>query len=412
MTTIVVKNFSNISNIPMINNTTLNLCSSNDSSSPQQSISEPISSKKTIIKNNNNNINNTNNSNSKKKNPTVNEWKLVKQHFQHAKTRNLEQDLLTNEKHLIEYRNKIYKQAKNDGITPYSNDKQRLNVVQDVVEYLFNNVKPPNTYTKNTDIRHFKEVAALAVNYCKKQNKQAPITLIMSCWFHDIERFIPCTKCDYLPEIVDKYRKQLIHPQTSARVAMTILEGSPIRNEEKQRIYDIIVQHDKPIDKKIEFLDEIYLNRPSNDILWELQVLMDADAMAFFTHTIKEFINYKMKKNTSEWIWTRILTNIKRLRPKLRIEAITNIKNLTNELRKNMGYSNFDIEQILHEVSIIDEQGTTDDTYQPFSPSVSNSQLVPDRFQRVLSSPILPDNNIENTSPKPKSSISNKSNKL
>ena len=46
---------------------------------------------------------------------------------------------------------------------------------------------------------------------------------------------------------VDKYRKQLIHPLTSAKVAMCLLKGGPVTDVEKSRVYDLIIHHDKPI---------------------------------------------------------------------------------------------------------------------------------------------------------------------
>ena len=52
---------------------------------------------------------------------------------------------------------------------------------------------------------------------------------------------------------VDKLRKQLIHPLMSARVAMCIFKGAPLSLQEKQRVRDIVVQHDKPIGIQIFF---------------------------------------------------------------------------------------------------------------------------------------------------------------
>ena len=56
----------------------------------------------------------------------------------------------------------------------------------------------------------------------------------------------------------------------------------------------------------------------SDDLLDELQILMDADSFAFFKSTIYLFIIYKSKKYSKEWIWERVLNNLKRLRPHLR----------------------------------------------------------------------------------------------
>ena len=88
------------------------------------------------------------------------------------------------------------------GVTEKSSKEVRLEVIGEVVEYLFKNVEPPDEYTKRTDIGHFKEVAALAVQGAKKMELvDVPITLVLSCWLHDVERFIPSTKCKYLPEV-------------------------------------------------------------------------------------------------------------------------------------------------------------------------------------------------------------------
>lgn len=46
---------------------------------------------------------------------------------------------------------------------------------------------------------------------------------------------------------VDKYRKKLIHPLTSAKVAMTLLKGAPITESERDKIWEIIRHHDKPL---------------------------------------------------------------------------------------------------------------------------------------------------------------------
>ncbi|ETO30521.1 hypothetical protein RFI_06599 [Reticulomyxa filosa] len=184
---------------------------------------------------------------------------------------------------------------------------------------------------------------------------------------------------------LDRYRKEVTHGINSARVTMVILKGAPVTNVEKQEIHDIIVQHDKPTGTRdnVQFhfffffrkskdegktreegekKKQIYMyicflliinmfkkkNRndilelvglPSSQILLDLQTLMDADAMAFFAYTIGQFIAFKAKTNTPEWIWTRIETNVRRLRPELRSKAVECIMKLDPHLQKLIGFN-------------------------------------------------------------------------
>lgn len=50
-----------------------------------------------------------------------------------------------------------------------------------------------------------------------------------------------------MPEHIDEYRKEIIHPITSGRVALALLDGAPLTNKEKDNIFQLISQHDKPI---------------------------------------------------------------------------------------------------------------------------------------------------------------------
>ena len=181
-----------------------------------------------------------------KKKASIEELQLVINHFAAAEEKDIEGILKQHEPHVLEYRDKIYAQALNDGVTVTSDDMTRLKVLAPVVEYAFMNIEPPNEYTKLTDRRHFKEVAAWACKFAKDKDIVPPLTLVYTAWCHDIERFIPSTKCEYLPEAVDKYRKQAIHSMTSSNVAMCLLKGAPVTEQEKQRIFQLILHHDMP----------------------------------------------------------------------------------------------------------------------------------------------------------------------
>ena len=83
-----------------------------------------------------------------KKNPSIEELQLVVDHFDAARTKDIEAILTEHEPHVLEHRDKIYAQALSDGITVDSDDRTRLKVLARVVEYTFNNVEPPDEYTK------------------------------------------------------------------------------------------------------------------------------------------------------------------------------------------------------------------------------------------------------------------------
>ena len=83
-----------------------------------------------------------------KKNPSREELQLVVDHFDAARTKDVEAILKEHELHVLEHRDTIYAQAMSDGFTVDSDDRTRLKVLARVVEYTFNNVEPPDEYTK------------------------------------------------------------------------------------------------------------------------------------------------------------------------------------------------------------------------------------------------------------------------
>eukprot|EP01084_Bolivina_argentea_P039418 72850_1 len=270
---------------------------------------------------------------SMRKRPSEEELQLVLEHFKMAETKDFEQILYNNHPNILHFRDQTYSDAKQNQINCKSDDTKRLDVLKTVVEYAYMNIEPPNEYTKQTDRKHFKEVAELSAHFCKNQNIKVPFTLICAAWCHDIERFIPCTKCKYLPESVDKYRKQAIHPITSARIARILFNGGPITSEEMERVYELILRHDIPNPKEdIIILDKMLIQKADDDLLWELQCLMDGDAYAFFESTIPIFINFKSETNSPDWIWERVRNNIKKLRQHLRPRAAECIQNLPKDL--------------------------------------------------------------------------------
>lgn len=318
------------------------------------------------------------------------EYASVLKHTKKAWTKDFQSIINNHEPQVIEYRNKTYNQAITDGITAHSPTALRLPYIQRVIEYTFESVEPPNKYTADTDRKHFKEVAQIAVQFYKRsqleheyqslQNMQKtlkeqqkrfciktsetlnnnlslssykiPLTLIISSWCHDIERFLPCTKCEYLAESVDHYRKQIIHPITSARICCEVLlKNAPITEYEIERVKQIILHHDLPYPLKDIYVQGQCLVSGVSDqsLMDELQLLMDADSFAFFRSTLGLFIEYKRKKSSAQLVWKRVLCNVVRLRPHLRVKAVEAIKALPIELQNKMDVNYGELEQVLSE---------------------------------------------------------------
>ena len=188
-----------------------------------------------------------------------------------------------------------------------------------------------------TDRHHYKEVAAWACKFAKDKDIVPPLTLVIAAWCHDTERFIPSTKCECLPEAVDKYRKQAIHSMTSSNVAMCLLKGAPLTKLEKQRISQLILYHDMTHPREdLVILDKTLIEGADEDLMWELQIMMDADAFAFFQSTIGYFIDFKAEKNSPDWIWERVRNNVKRLGPHLRSKAAQCIEALPAQTTSQM----------------------------------------------------------------------------
>ena len=91
-------------------------------------------------------------------------------------------------------------------------------------------------------------------------------------------------------------------------------------------------------DANIELEGKELLSVASDRVRKELQILIDADAFAFFDSTIPLFIEFKATKNSKEWIWERVCTNVKRLRPYLRPHAKKQILALPNEIKEKMAF--------------------------------------------------------------------------
>ena len=98
-----------------------------------------------------------------KKKASKEELQLVVNHFAAAEEKDIEGILKQDEPHVLEYRDKIYAQALNDGVTVTSDDMTRLKVLAAVVEYAFMNIEPPNEYTKvcTNSLFHFSSTFSL-----------------------------------------------------------------------------------------------------------------------------------------------------------------------------------------------------------------------------------------------------------
>jgi len=69
----------------------------------------------------------------------------------------------------------------------------------------------------------------------------------------------------------------------------------------------------------------------------------------FFYTTIKYFVITKHKKKfSSDWIWQRIITNVKRLGLHLREKAKDAIMNLSEDIRQQMGLNMDELNSVVY----------------------------------------------------------------
>ena len=128
-----------------------NLSESNDSNHSKHSDSKPLNHPSPALVDRESNITQKQQvvpPKKMKKKASKEELQLVVNHFAAAEEKNIEGILKQHEPHVLEYRDKIYAQALNDGVTVNSDDMTRLKVLAAVVEYAFMNIEPPNEYTK------------------------------------------------------------------------------------------------------------------------------------------------------------------------------------------------------------------------------------------------------------------------
>eukprot|EP00484_Ammonia_sp_Unknown_P011321 CAMPEP_0197077230 /NCGR_PEP_ID=MMETSP1384-20130603/212508_1 /TAXON_ID=29189 /ORGANISM="Ammonia sp." /LENGTH=622 /DNA_ID=CAMNT_0042516091 /DNA_START=176 /DNA_END=2044 /DNA_ORIENTATION=+ len=311
-----------------------------------------------------------------RKKATPQELELVLKHYQIAMEKEIELILQQHEPHILVYRDQKYEAAKQKGIDAQSDDAERLKVLGDVVKYTYMNIEPPDEYTKKTDRKHFKEVAAWSAKFAKNKGIVPSLVLIFSAWCHDIERFIPATKCKYLPEAVDKYRKQVIHAVTSAKVATCLLKGAPVSQAELDRIYQMVLHHDMPDPREdIVILGEMLIKGADDDLMWELEILMDADSFAFFQSTIYYFIMFKAQKNSPDWIWERVANNVKRLRPHLRMKAAQCINELPSEVLTKVNVNYQELTYLCSDSAFNTPCPSHLPSVDPMSPSLSLCEL-------------------------------------
>ena len=132
----------------------------------------------------------------------------------------------------------------------------------------------------------------------------------------------------------DKYRKKVIHPEMSSKIAQYLLDGAPLTATEKSVILYLIKHHEKKVTEGVVINQRTYLEKPSQNID-QLAVLIDADALAFFESTIEFFIldRIKTEKMTNREIWARVMDNLKRLNPKLQYYAAQKIRDLSEDAK-------------------------------------------------------------------------------
>lgn len=197
-----------------------------------------------------------------------------------------------------------------------SSDLERVAPVYALVRKIYRENFGVDNYTWKTDGEnefgrgHYYDVAS---------GLKQPMTVpkAIAAFMHDLERFFPSAKVDYLStdrlvllggKTVDNtLRKKSLHPRNSAKLADLILDTNPrITAEEKSDIFDLILYHDashtglsldfgfKGRQTVVEVLPPLKTVNPR--ILSDLKDLSDADALAFFRKTMPHFMLREIKK--------------------------------------------------------------------------------------------------------------------
>ncbi|ETO04240.1 hypothetical protein RFI_33162 [Reticulomyxa filosa] len=163
---------------------------------------------------------------------TTNDYNMVMAQVKEVQTCDLENLLQIHEPQFLHFRDTIYQQAASTGIHQQSSDKHRLKVVQKVVQwynkkiFFFLRIKKKKNSIKQVRSRnsgyenlqrnqtksHIDFNYILLASWCvyastnmlniksKKRGQETKKKLFV-CAKTDAERFIPCIKCDYLPEV-------------------------------------------------------------------------------------------------------------------------------------------------------------------------------------------------------------------
>ena len=135
-------------------------------------------------------------------------------------------------------------------------------------------------------------------------------------------------------------------------------------------------------------LGEKLISGAEEDLMWELELLMDADSFAFFQSTIYYFILFKSKKNSPDWIWERVRNNVKRLRPWLRPKAAQCIHDLSPDVLSKMKVDYAELEHLCSD-SGSNSVASTAPSSQVVSPDTSfikssQSQQSDEKNQEII----------------------------
>eukprot|EP01099_Mayorella_cantabrigiensis_P005707 TRINITY_DN4630_c0_g1_i1.p1 TRINITY_DN4630_c0_g1~~TRINITY_DN4630_c0_g1_i1.p1 ORF type:complete len:275 (+),score=44.38 TRINITY_DN4630_c0_g1_i1:131-955(+) len=200
-----------------------------------------------------------------------------------------------------------------------SNNTDILTSIKLLNQCLIETVDPADKMVLHCDRTHGEDV----LRWTLKLKPDADIPLQIAALLHDIERWNPEWRTKALKDekADETYRKQVLHPLNSKRVAQAFFQGFDVPEEIVQKTLFLIEHHDQRCSKPVVLPtisgDRVLIDSYA-DHIWEadLELLKQADSAAFFDSGLSYFVTHclDVRKATQEKVAQRLATNFGRMR--------------------------------------------------------------------------------------------------
>lgn len=221
--------------------------------------------------------------------------------------------------------------AKNRKTSLETFEQHLLSTLESITKTIYETVDPRDHYTKLTDKTHGQDVKNMVLWLSHRRGQKSDITILIAALFHDMERYLPEFKVkSYSPQgdltptthkklknlIDEQGRKKIAHPCNSAILAYQFLKHAPISSDQLKEILTLIQFHDAPEGVSLgrrelglgddfeghsaEHLTIFRSLDVSSPMYEKVKLLSAADSLAFFSYTIGEFVEDRLRKNPDD----------------------------------------------------------------------------------------------------------------